>query len=280
MGLTDASWRAAVRDSGADPETLVLIRLDGEPVGGPTEAWGRWLAPGEKASGPGLFPMSPSQVEEANDPDIKDTYRVLVHTGGEEALVYGFARHELEHVCQFQDFPGSLELNLCVVASFARALPPLPGSGRIYNLAPIERDANAAARLAIATRYPARIAPLSEGIHSALAAGTHMPDRGTLFFRTFCFAYLFFDAVNAVLGESGNSLESYAAKFHPEFRDALRQLEGSHELTDAIRLAYATLPTPAAVAAAGPRPGDAWTPAAEAFRSVYVRAGGLLGMQL
>jgi hypothetical protein len=34
-----------------------------------------------------------------------------------------------------------------------------------------------------------------------------MPDRGTLFFQTFCFAYLFFDVVDAVLGESGDSLE-------------------------------------------------------------------------
>jgi hypothetical protein len=280
MGLTDASWRAAVRDSGANPALLTLIRLDGEPVGGPAEAWGCWVPPGENASGSGLFPLSPSQVREANDPKIKDTYRVFVYTGNEEALVYGFARHELEHVCQFQDFPGSLELTLCVVASFARALPPLPGSGRIYNLAPIELDANAAARLAIALRYPARLAPLSEGIHSALAAGTHTPDRDTLFFRTFCFAYLFHDAVDAVLGESGDSLESFAVKFHPQFSEALRELEGNQELSNAIRLAYVKLPAATVVAAAGNRPGDAWGPAAEAFTSAYVSACRLLGMQL
>jgi hypothetical protein len=259
---------------------LTLIRLDGEPIGGPAEAWGCWLPPGENASRSGLFPLSPAQVKKANDPRVKDTYRVFVYTGGEEALVYGFARHELEHVCQFQDFPGSLELSLCVVASFARVLPPLPGSGRIYNLAPIELDANAAARLAIALRYPARLVSLSEGIHSALAAGTHVPDRDTLFFRTFCFAYLFHDAVDAVLGESGESLESFAAKFHPQFSQALRELEGNQELTNAIRLAYAKLPATTMVAAAGNRPGDAWGPAAEAFTSAYVSAGRLLGMQL
>jgi hypothetical protein len=78
-------------------------------------------------------------------------------------------------------------------------LPHLPGTGRIYNLMPRETDANGAAAEGIRVRYPEKLGQIERSIHASLVRQNGPEEVTTLFFRSFCFAYLFRAAVDAEL---------------------------------------------------------------------------------
>lgn len=269
-------WELAVANAGMHDLQPEVLFLDGEPVGGPTEAWGVWLMPEAEATRTPEFPLTASQIADLNSPEKIKRYRVIGFADADDGVVLGYLRHELEHVRQFQVSPPALWLNQLTMYALGPALGDLRGTGRIYNLMPRELDANGAARHAIFAWNPQEAARLRSTIFASLVRYDVTPDPGTMFFRSFCFAFLFADAVQAEFASRGEPLDDFLRNQNPEFLLAWSVLTNDARLSTLIAQARQAHPDAAAVAARGGRPGDAWESAADLYTKAYRRALKLL----
>jgi hypothetical protein len=270
--LSDASWLAALEDAGLEPENVMLLGLGGEPPGGPQEARGVLVVPGDDAKATHLFPLGTEQLASLNSAANIRRFRVVLFTAAEEPVIYGYARHELEHARQHMAAPGVLAFGNIVAEAMEHATLNLAGNGRLYNSQPREVDANAAAADAIRRRYPEAVNALDSGLHAALVRHHGPPsDPDTVFFRTVCFASLFADDVERAFAAHKVPLMEFLSADHTSYPSAWQKLVSDKDLNVLVETASETHPDAQAVQCA-PMPGDAWEATVEAYRSAYERA--------
>ena len=136
----DELWQATLRDAHIEAFDARLIKLPGEraPNGVSAMTWVRddTIFP-EDLGGP---------VGDANDEEIRDLRRVAIWINRIPEGNAGLLRHELEHTHQYEDHgKGLQQLHACAEDILIRHAGGVPKSGSLYNLIPMEADANAAA---------------------------------------------------------------------------------------------------------------------------------------
>jgi len=123
-------------------------------------------------------------LAEANSDAVIGKQRIAIYTDFDEAdpvelaIVGAKLRHELRHAEQRLS-PVAAEL--FSLAEFAdeiasRRVGGLPGGALIYNLMPIELDANAAAADFLAAHHPAAVTDILDGEDAALARSNTPPE--------------------------------------------------------------------------------------------------------
>jgi hypothetical protein len=278
MGLPDSVWANALTDAGLSEDDVMLFQLAGGPVGGAAEASAVVVTPGVSAESVPRFPLSSEQLALLNGVENLQRFRVISFTAASEPIAFGYIRHELEHVRQYNEMSDVLSYGNLVAAAMIKASPALPGSGRLYNLLPREVDANAAAADAIRAHYPDAVESIKLSVHSALVRGHGPTNPKTLFFRTFCFSFLFASDVEEVFASHGLPLQQYLCERDPLFPDAWRTLASDASLSAQLYKARTTYPDAQAVRRAS-MPGDAWTNATIAYELAYKTALVLLGYE-
>jgi hypothetical protein len=104
-------------------------------------------------------------LEEMNDEECIDAYRIVVFTDRTIEGIAAAIRHELEHSMQ-REAHGQrlLELHGIAEAVICERVGGLPGGGFLYQVIPDEMDANAAAAVFVRTQFGAeRIDELLRG---------------------------------------------------------------------------------------------------------------------
>lgn len=217
MPITDESWFSALAHAEYANDKAVLIELPREPPGGPAGAWGCWVLPGVRIERSRTFDVTPEEIAYANSPGVGDRLRVVLYTDAPEPVVFGFARHEIEHIRQAEWSLPALEMSDWTQHAIASTVPNLPGSASIYNLMPRESDANAAAREALRACYPEALAEIARSLQESLVAESPLPNPQTMMFRTASFAGLFSDAVEREASAHGQDLEAFLTQRDPAF---------------------------------------------------------------
>jgi hypothetical protein len=108
-----------------------------------------------------------------NADDCIDAYRVALHVERPVEGIAALLRHELEHAMQYDADVGQRLHRLYVLAVevICERVGGLPGGGFLYQLIPVELDANAAAATYVRGRFgEARISMLLAADHPDSAA--------------------------------------------------------------------------------------------------------------
>lgn len=157
-------WLAALADAGIGAREALLYPLEGRQSqsGFSARYLVRHLELQPEAAWPELEPL----LQEMNDEECIDAYRIVVFT---ERTIEGIAaavRHELEHSLQ-REAHGQrlLELHGVAEAVICERVGGLPGGGFLYQVIPDEMDANAAAAVFVRAYFGA------ERIDDLLRAG-------------------------------------------------------------------------------------------------------------
>jgi hypothetical protein len=111
MPLTEADWNAARDDAGLSADEDSVWRLPGVPPGGEAEARAVWIPPEEQVKSTHRFPLGADLVQSLNSPEAIARYRVLAFDEVDKELIFGYVRHELEHVLQHREFPPAIWLS-------------------------------------------------------------------------------------------------------------------------------------------------------------------------
>lgn len=191
-------WQLALAEAGIGEADVHLLTVDGRaPADEPKAASypaGRVLVeePGDMICGPGL--------EEANSPEVINKQRIAVYAEFNEtdplelAILGGKLRHELRHAEQRLHPCGPELFSLVELADeIARVrVGGLPNGARIYNLMPIELDANAAAARFLRAHHGALVAEILRGDDAALARSNTPPGAiADLPAKTVAFMFIF-----------------------------------------------------------------------------------------
>jgi hypothetical protein len=153
----EAVWLAALAHAEIDPDEALLYALKGQQSQSGYSA--RYLARHLELHAEADFPELEPLLEEMNDEECIDAYRIVVWT---ERTIEGIAaaiRHELEHSLQ-REAHGQrlLELHGVAEAVICERIGGLAGGGFLYQVIPDEMDANAAAAVFARSRFgPDRI---------------------------------------------------------------------------------------------------------------------------
>lgn len=139
---------AALADAGFDQSQILIIPCPARSSDGLlAKCW-----PGGQRIHDGDYELTEADLATANSRNYRQFPKVAVHVGHSPELVAALLRHELEHVRQFQ----ALNCAQALHDEAVKALQPLraiPNSGKFYQLIPMERDANAAARNFVRQHY-------------------------------------------------------------------------------------------------------------------------------
>jgi hypothetical protein len=156
-------WLASLADAEVDPDEALLYVLDG--VKGSDGYGARYLYrhleihPEEEAVE--IQPL----LDEMNADDCIDAYRVAIYRERTLEGIAALIRHELEHARQ-RDVHGQALMELGGMAEqvIAERVGGLAGGGFLYQVIPLEMDANAASSVFVRERFGAeRIDELLRG---------------------------------------------------------------------------------------------------------------------
>jgi|GEM_PF-5125976 len=193
-----AQWRLALAEAEIGETDAHLLSVAGQaPPNEPKAAYypaGRSLVdePGDIIRGPAL--------EEANSVAVINKQRIAIYADFDEtdpldlAIVGGKLRHELRHAEQRLSACGPELFNLVELADeIARVkVGGLPGGASIYNLMPVEVDANAAAAGFLRAHHGTVVAEILRGNDAALARSNTPPgDIADLPAKTVAFMFVF-----------------------------------------------------------------------------------------
>lgn len=145
-------WQSALADANGDPARALLFVLPGEQSSNGFSAR-HWL--GRQVIDSTLEPdeLQPL-VQEMNVEECLDARRVVIWGARTDEGLAALMRHELEHAHQFEAFGGPL-LGLYLLAEgvLSEHAGGLPGSALLYQMIPVEFDANAAAAVFVRSRF-------------------------------------------------------------------------------------------------------------------------------
>lgn len=147
-------WLAALVDAGLDSREALLYVLDGDKdsngYGG--RHFHRYVEADRQGEAVELHPL----LDELNHDECIDSHRVVVFRDRTIEGVAALIRHELEHGRQ-QDVHGPRLMKLYGIALsvISERVGGLPGAGFLYQVIPLELDANAAAATFVRGRYGA-----------------------------------------------------------------------------------------------------------------------------
>jgi hypothetical protein len=193
--LLDA-WNVALDHSGFGDADFYVLSCPGRAVDGYAKAAN--YEPGVGLEEDDL--LAGALLTEANDPEHIAKHRIAILEDIDDedpvqvAVLTAKLRHEIEHARQRMACGGVLfavdELAEQVLSWKAGGLP---GSRVLYNLKPIEQDANAAAAMLLKDLFDAQIvAEILNSDEAVLARSLTPPgDPDSLLTRTVCFMYLF-----------------------------------------------------------------------------------------
>ena len=149
-----------------------------------------------------FFEESELGLKDEGDDDLSD-HRLFIRTGDDPVMVVAIMRHELEHARQW-DVHGDAILAVQVEYLWPalRTRSSGPGAARIYNLAPSELDAHAAAATFVRARHPDAVESLvardpDNGCPLILLSRSGPEPVETLPFRTLGFASMFREVLDA-----------------------------------------------------------------------------------
>jgi hypothetical protein len=202
-------WKAAFIDAGFDEGAVAIWALDQAPPEGKSSAVAQWFMPHLSLDPP--HGLSEKELEEAESKESAYKHRVIVYLrypsfhelspSAARAFLGAAFRHELEHAKQHERWGNELffmDSGLIDPALWARA-GQLPGGAEIYNLKPMELDANAASARYLREHHPDTVTEILQSEHGGFARCLTAPQNlDTLLVRTVSFLYLFRDEAVAL----------------------------------------------------------------------------------
>jgi hypothetical protein len=147
-------WLAALADGEIHPDEALLYILDGEQ--GSNGYGARYLHRGLHIYPNGEAEEIHPLLDEMNHDACIDAYRVVVFQDRTLEGIAALIRHELEHARQ-RDVHGQRLMQLYDIAEnvIAERVGGLAGGGFLYQVIPVEMDANAAASVFVRERFGA-----------------------------------------------------------------------------------------------------------------------------
>lgn len=135
-------WEAARADAGFAEVDMRLYPFAGVQSTDGSHAY--YFVPGQDLVQSEKFPDELGrQLQDANE--HRDSHRIAIWVEAPTVALGAKLRHELEHARQFDAHGKPLfNLNDVVLATLSERVGSLPGGGVLYNLNPMEIDANAA----------------------------------------------------------------------------------------------------------------------------------------
>jgi hypothetical protein len=272
-------WTLARQDAGFDPGTEVrLYPLSGTPPANGRRAM--HLEPGSEVVWEPDVTLTRNQIADANRPDVIGLHRIAVFDNQAPPVLLGLLRHELQHARQWQDDRAAYQAGELLVDMLGRVAAYTSagiGASSLYNVLPLERDANAAASTLLREHFgevsdrklvaehgqildfdPSWALTEPLGTHTMEAAALH-PDE-------------FEDACR----HGGRDLDATLSALHPDGPVLWKGLK-ANDVLNAKRAAFpAQVPDPAEIAAAGEKPGAAWRPLHNAFLEAMAVARALI----
>lgn len=227
-------WTAAAAHAGFGERAIALWALDRVPPEGKTGAVAQWFLPLLELCPP--HGLSAEELEEAESAGTSHKHRVIIYLRhpafdelsppATEAFLGAVLRHELEHARQHERWGNELFFldNALVDPVLWARVGRLPGGPQIYNLKPMELDANAASAEYLRDRYPNAVAEILESDHGNCARCLTGPQQlDTLLVRTVAFLYLFRDEAMALADPS--SVSSHLRLYEEAAAEAWEELE-------------------------------------------------------
>lgn len=201
LPLIDA-WGVALAHAGLNDDDFYLLSCPGAVLDGYAKAAS--YEPGTTPKADDL--LSGEVLVEANEPEHLVKHRVAVFEDADwdnpvnTAIMTATLRHEIEHARQ-RMVCGKVLFDVDQYADdvISYKAGGLPGSNVLYNLKPVEQDANAAAAMLLTALFDLSIVEaVLESPDASLARSLIPPGRWeTLLPRTISFMYLFADAAEA-----------------------------------------------------------------------------------
>lgn len=202
-------WKAAFTDAGFDEGAVAVWALDQAPPEGKSSAVAQWFMPYLSLDPP--HGLTKRELKEAESKELARKHRVIVYLrypsfhelspSAARAFLGAAFRHELEHARQHERWGNELffmDSGLIDPALWA-TVGQLPGGAEIYNLKPMELDANAASARYLHERHPDAVAEILHSEYGSFARCLTAPqDLDTLMVRTVSFFYLFRDEAVAL----------------------------------------------------------------------------------
>lgn len=147
-----AIWEAALSDAGIAADNAVLFAFPGGQSNGGYQAK-TWLR-GSTIDDPDDCAALGVRLPVANEDMYRTKCRVAIWTDRSPEGISALLRHELEHCLQLDAHGHRLQLlHDRAVAVLSHHAGGLPGSGLLYNVIPMEADANAAAGVFVRSRF-------------------------------------------------------------------------------------------------------------------------------
>jgi hypothetical protein len=232
----DTVWAEARSDAEAEGLDVRLYAYDQLPRNNiPLAAT---FFPGKTPSPMELEPLSPGDRQEIlRNPAL---HRITVFSGIDADLLAPKLRHELEHVRQWEHLRGradpAFELALLVHECQYERYGGLPAGGHMYNLVPIEQDANGAAARFSRGRDPTRADELARTSKEAVLFRAQPPPEpfGTLAIRLVCTAIVYRVEFQRKLGHDRDRFLDAADPSGSELWSRLRADNELNERSEAI----------------------------------------------
>lgn len=229
--------------------------------------------PGSTVYADETFPLTRAQLDHFNEASVRRGHRIAAFTKVEPRVLSGLFRHELQHARQYRSHPEAYHVSDLANAALGEAYGPRPGGAVLYNAAPIEEDANAAASWFLRKLDGDPSEAELRSTQAQLFRPVELPwTEEDLPTETLAFLALHPDELESILAHRQGSIAPVIASLHPNAEVLWRDLRDDAEF-QAARARFANLPpTDKQIVAAGERPGDAWQPLAHAFAQARMRA--------
>jgi hypothetical protein len=144
-------WEAALAHAQIESDAARLYLVGGKPI----DRSAIWIEPGSEIFRTPEFPLTSSQLTDANHAARRDLHRIIAFSETSPIVLAARMRHELEHARQWdQDGSRLTRLEEAIQATHGNTYGGLAWSGLIYNTVPSEADANAAAAQFAAAHFP------------------------------------------------------------------------------------------------------------------------------
>jgi hypothetical protein len=213
---------------------------------------------------------------------MKDRYRVACWIGMDDAVVRAVLRHELEHVRQWKWGGGDSAFVLALSEYETHddvGYADLPANGQVYNLVPIELDANgAASRFIRATEGDGAADEWTATLDPGLFRRRPVPEPlETLPARLISYASVWPDALLRRLGDRVEAPGQHFDRVMPKGGELWADLQEDAKLIKLRRSVAATVPTAATIAQA-PSLAEGWAPAKAAILAAVDRAREIAGL--
>jgi hypothetical protein len=134
-------WHAAREDAGYSATEARCYPFGGRPPG--TCHWATYFQPGNAIYRTSCYPLTPGQVTDSAQ--YGNAHRVTIFAGARAQEVEALLRHELEHARQRDAYGDMFSIYEMILETLFNQFGGEAGVGVLYNLVPMEQDANAAA---------------------------------------------------------------------------------------------------------------------------------------